>query len=1198
MLTDDNEQITNTHEWCENPDDSQISLLQNIPFSAFGYYRDELLKFNTISICTIADLPVSAEGERKWIKENGFRSLLFVPVINQNNLIGTIGFYSEVGKQVNWKDDFTTMLGNIGNIIINVLERGKTEKALFDSESKFRQIVERSNEVLYRQRLEDMRFEYVSPRIIDFLGFTQDEMKEFSFDQQANRIHPDDLPILENFTNELIIADKEGSDFLEREFRMRHKLGYYIWVHGNYIISHDEDNKPQFIIGSLRDITERVKREEEIKVHEEELERIFDVSPDLIGLGTLEGNFTKVNKEFTKLLGYKADEIIDRPFIDFVHKDDLEITLKALGDALVGKEEIYIANRYITKKGLYIWIEWKVLAKPEENKFYTVGRDVTDRKRVEKELLESKFQLEKAQKLNQIGNWKLIPASGNVSGSSELFNVFDLKPEEASIESFVGVVHPDDREMDVAAIQRGIEHGESWDIEHRIICRNGKEKWVHAVGEAVCNENGSVVELVGTVQDITDRKKVEKKLLESEEKYRLITDTSIDSIYQLDVEGIITFMNPAGHKMFGYELGEMVGMSFGSLVNEERMEEGFKIVQTVLSGKSVEGETYVINKEKKEFPIRYHMSPKFNEANDVIGFTGNSRDITDFKKSEEELIKSNERFQVIAGSTPVSTVISRLSDGMLMYANQSFCEMLDYNIEDLIGNKSPELYYDKEGRENLMKEFSKNGKLSNFEVQVKKADGTPFWASVSLEPMIFEDDNALFGAVEDITDRKLNEEELNRSNERFRIIADATPVSTVISRISDGMMMYANQSFCKLFDYNFEDLIGKKSPEMYYEQKGRESLMKEFSKKGKLSNFELQVKKADGIPFWASVSVETMTFDGIDALFSTAVDITERKNSEQVLKDYKDNLEILVEKRTVQLKDKNKELEKSIKQLKITQQQLVDSEKMASLGQLTAGIAHEINNPVNYISAGSMSLESNLSEVLEFYKNFDQITPSNVNEKLKEIASLKEQIQYDELLRHVKNSINNIKSGVSKTSEIIKGLSTFSRSDNDEFVSADIHQGIDATLIMLHSKIPHGLTITKDYANIPIIECFPGKLNQVYTNLVVNAIDAVTEFRDPGEGKITIATSSIKIKKEKFVKITFSDNGSGIDEDKQKTIFDPFFTTKEVGKGTGLGLSICYGIVKQHNGWIEVNSSVGSGSMFEIFIPVHHNSDSNRILKK
>jgi signal transduction histidine kinase len=294
------------------------------------------------------------------------------------------------------------------------------------------------------------------------------------------------------------------------------------------------------------------------------------------------------------------------------------------------------------------------------------------------------------------------------------------------------------------------------------------------------------------------------------------------------------------------------------------------------------------------------------------------------------------------------------------------------------------------------------------------------------------------------------------------------------------------------------------------------------------------------------------------------------------------SLEEKVVTRTREVVSQKELIEHAYAELRAAQSQMVHSEKMASLGQLTAGIAHEINNPINFISIGIKGLEKNFRSFMKVIEKYEAITPNeNIEGSLKEIQALKESIRYDEVKGFIIGLLDDIKLGADRTSEIIQGLRSFSRLNEAEYKAADIHEGLDATLVLLRTKTKNSIEVIKDYdPYLPVVNCNPGQLNQVFMNILTNAIEAIESKPKGGNNEIRIKTENHKDK----IIIRIRDTGIGIPKGIIEKIFDPFFTTKEVGKGTGLGLSISFGIIKKHNGQIEVFSE-NNGTEFVISIP-------------
>jgi signal transduction histidine kinase len=286
-----------------------------------------------------------------------------------------------------------------------------------------------------------------------------------------------------------------------------------------------------------------------------------------------------------------------------------------------------------------------------------------------------------------------------------------------------------------------------------------------------------------------------------------------------------------------------------------------------------------------------------------------------------------------------------------------------------------------------------------------------------------------------------------------------------------------------------------------------------------------------------------------------------------------------LEKQKSTIEKKNRDLQKTMEKLKSAQAQLIDSEKMASLGQLTAGIAHEINNPINYISAGINPLKRDMADIESLYKKYEEASNNGFDpNKLKDAKQYSKEIESDFLFEEIKSLLDGIEEGALRTREIVIGLRNFSRMDEDAIKTANINEGIDSTLMLLRNKLKNKIIIKKEYGQIPPIECYAGKLNQVFMNILNNAADAIQD-----EGKIIIRTWA----SDDHVYISIKDNGIGMQENIRKRIFEPFYTTKEVGQGTGLGLSISFGIIEKHKGTISVKSKKNEGSEFIIQLPIN-----------
>jgi signal transduction histidine kinase len=291
----------------------------------------------------------------------------------------------------------------------------------------------------------------------------------------------------------------------------------------------------------------------------------------------------------------------------------------------------------------------------------------------------------------------------------------------------------------------------------------------------------------------------------------------------------------------------------------------------------------------------------------------------------------------------------------------------------------------------------------------------------------------------------------------------------------------------------------------------------------------------------------------------------ERRSLQRTARIYKHHLE----SQNIELANRKRELER-------LQAQLVHTEKMASLGQLSAGIAHELNNPAGFVYGNMDLLQGYISELAKLFDAYDKVVLPEDAALL--VGSVKTQISYERLMGDLNSIISDCREGAQRICDVVKNLRLFSRLDEAKLKSIDIHEGIDSTIRLLSSYFSTGhIVLRRDYNDLPAVNCYAGQLNQVWMNVLVNAAQAVSD-----QGEVTISTRL----DGNSVAIAISDTGTGIPEDELSRIFDPFFTTKPVGEGTGLGLSISYGIVERHGGTIAVVSEVGTGTTFTVRIPI------------
>ncbi|MCX6640534.1 MAG: response regulator [bacterium] len=431
--------------------------------------------------------------------------------------------------------------------------------------------------------------------------------------------------------------------------------------------------------------------------------------------------------------------------------------------------------------------------------------------------------------------------------------------------------------------------------------------------------------------------------------------------------------------------------------------------------------------------------------------------------------------------------------------------------------------------------------------------------------------------LEQLIDERTSE--LVKTQKFLNSVLESSTEYFIIATDSKGTITLFNTGAERLFGYNRQEIEGKKTILFLSDlgMKEKPEDLREFLKNGMIDEAQTILNR-DNTEITISLTVTPIQDDeGKTAGYIwIGKDITEQLALQSTLKEYALNLEKRVAERTSELVERKVEVEKALSQLQDTQVQLLQAEKMASLGQLAAGVAHEINNPMGFINSNLSTLKKYIVNVREYFLGVDRaLTGGSVS--VDELARLKRTKKIDFILEDIASVIDESLEGTDRVKTIVQDLKDFSHQDRGTLVEYDINKGIKSTLNIVWNELKYKSEVIEELGDVPSIRCYPQQLNQVFMNVLVNAAQAIHE-----RGKITVRSYTF----EDMVCVEIGDTGSGIKPEDQAKIFEPFFTTKEVGKGTGLGLSISYRIIERHGGTIEVESEVGVGTTFKIKLPV------------
>ncbi len=905
----------------------------------------------------------------------------------------------------------------------------------------------------------------------------------------------------------------------------------------------DSASQPIGMMAIIADLTELKRAESALKLSQERLQ--LAVSGSSLGLWDwrLATGETFFDWQWKSMLGYAENEIENhvKAWENLQHPEDKMRVMEVLTTYLEGGTDSYeVEFRMLNKTGDWQWImaAGKVVEYDEWGaplRMAGTHKDISARVAAEAEkthliasLQKLACQLQEAQKIARMGNWEFEIQTQIITWSAEVFRIYGRELNQPpTMAELLEQIHPDDKKSVTEALQKAVNEGIAFDIDHRICFPSAEIRHVNCKGQAVKNDLGQVVRLFGTEIDITDRKTAEIALQESEQRFRAVFEQAAIGIVKVRPDGQFLKANQGFCKIVGYSELELKARTVWEISHPEDVEADVESGQRLLAG-----EIFNYSLEKR-FVCKDGSFVWANVTVSLVrdGFGEPSYGIAVIEDiSERKLAEAILRQQLKR---------ERLVVGMLERIRSSL------NLAEILTNTVAEVRHFLQTDRTIIYRFN------------------PDWSGVIAVESVGE--NWMHAAGTVIKDSCLGEKYVSTyKHGRIRVWDDIhnASLSQCDINLLAQFQVKANLVVPVLQGDNLWGLL----------------IAQECA--GPRCWQEIEVECLQQISVQLAIAIQQST------LFEQAqTEIADRKQAESALQESeaRERLKAL-------------ELEAAINKLKTTQAQLVQNEKMVSLGQLVAGVAHEINNPVSFIHGNISPARGYSLDLLELIQVYQQYCPNPPAEVLDKIDA----IDLDYIVEDFPKLFTSMQVGTERIVEIVKSLRNFSRLDESAGKSVNIHEGIDSTLMILqnrlksHSSRP-AIQVIKDYQELPQVECFPGELNQVFMNILINAIDALEE-RDKGRtvqecdrhpGAIAIRTYPAAAG---FVAVSITDNAGGIPESVRSRLFDPFFTTKPVGKGTGLGLSISHSIVvDRHGGRLSCISTLGEGAEFLIEIPVRSN---------
>ncbi len=747
--------------------------------------------------------------------------------------------------------------------------------------------------------------------------------------------------------------------------------------------------------------------------------------------------------------------------------------------------------------------------------------------RIEKdELLEEyRWQLQRAQSVADIGSWTLDPATGKVEASEQARKIYGLFETHLNASHIQPIPLPEYRDKLDQAMKDLIEHNIPYNVEFKIRrLTDRKIRFIHSAAEYDRIKN----KIVGTIQDITDKKETENKLKESENKFRSMAENFSDFLFMTDLDGKITYASPSSMNIFGYTPSEMTDTHFSSYLSKEYLKIAEDEFREVLQMQRKASDFFLKIRKKDSSFFMGELTGSVLKVNGIIiGTLGIIRDVTEKREFEEKLVYSEERYKLLSDVTTEGILIHR--NGIAIDVNSRLCELLGFERDELLNHDMTGLVhpdYMDIVRENIVKE-----KCSPYTIKMFKKNGDYFYAEIESRNIRTTAGVSRATAVRDVTDRQLTEEKLMRSEDNFRLLIENLPDEVFVHDL-EGNIIFANRIASINTGYSKEELALLTVYDLDPESEEREDKVKYWKKisYNEIHQFPSNHLRKDSSVYPVEVLLSKMNRGKDDFIIAVVRDLTE-----------------------------NQEYERERTELR---NQLEQSRKLESVGRLAGGVAHDFNNMLSIIIGNSDLILRSLDKTDSLYRKIEKISQA-----AERSADLTRQLLAFARQQTIRPEILDINETIGAMLRMVRRLI-----------------GEDITLRWEPGKNVGKVCADPSQIDQIIINLVINARDAIghKSGRIIIGTESIYFDRE-------YCKRNTEYTEGEYVRINISDDGCGIEKEDCKKIFEPFFTTKSKDRGTGLGLSTVYGIVRQNNGYINVYSEPGTGTTFKIYLPVSKN---------
>ena len=974
--------------------------------------------------------------------------------------------------------------------------------------------------------------------------------------------------------------------------------------------------------------TQRQRVEDELRASEEYNRALLSAIPDAIFVFDQKGAVLDYREGGESGI-IPAQQLINQP-VEAILPAALAGQFRAALTTLMTEHAPQVVEYQLTGNNKTFDYECLLVAFGDD-KALAISRNITEHKRIQNELAAQQERLAYIIDGTHVGTWEWNVYSGEVLFNERWAHIAGYTLEElapTTIETWTALAHPDDLKRSEELLRQHFEGiTPYYECECRMKHRNGDWIWVLDRGKVTRRSpDGTPLSMSGTHTDITSRKNMEDELRDSESNFRTFFESMDDMIFVGTLDGAILYTNRTVEQKLGYSSVELAAMHLSELHPSDKKQEAEAIFAALFRG---EQDTCTLPlplecKDHRQIPVLTHV---WRGKWDGVGcFFGVSKDLSAQQEAQQ-------RFEQLFRNNPALMTLTSLPDRIFTDVNDAFLHALGYSRSEVLGKTAGQLglFPHPEQHQFVIHTLFAKRRISDYELQIARKDGSILSGLFSGEMITSQGKQYFLSVLIDITTRKQAEIELEQHAQletlmamlsmqfinlnpdeteqriqeslqgigqtigvdrvyMFNYTADLQTCSNTYEWCENGvvpqidslqevpanLLPWWTEQMKRLRNIVISD-VAEMPPEATAEQQLLQAqdikslLVVPLSWGGKLEGFigfdSVRAKKD-----WSDEDVAPLEL--LAGIIHNAI---KHKEGEQQLYELNSTLEQRVEIRTRELHD--------------MQTQMYLQEKMASVGQLAAGLAHEINNPVSFVATNFATLEEDMkafSTLLKAYRTaLDDVAHlPDVAKHLETIKQIEQNFAIEFILNDLPNLFAESHDGIKRITTIIGNMRNFARKDaEDDFAPFSLNKGIQDTLIITRNAYKYRAEIILELADLPDINGVAGQINQVLLNLIVNAAQALNEmeFEAGKKGTITIRTG----REGNEVYCQIEDNGPGIPDDVVSHIFDPFFTTKAPGEGTGLGLSISYEIiVNKHHGSLSVCRGAEGGTCFRLGLPI------------